>query len=118
MSETCSVALGARKLLRTFLVIALLVLQVILAVGGRYTKCPVDGAVAAEEPANSADTNALLGTVSLLPVDRAVADVLLDKARLLRLRGRIQPGMKICFLLENLLEGRAKGQEMAHRTNG
>ena len=113
-------------MLRTFLVIALLVLQVILAVGGRYTKCPVDGAVAAEEPAHSADTNALLGTVSLLSVDCAVADVLLDKASLLRLRV-FQPGMKNCFSPENLLvdlfseklkEFRLQGQEMAHVENG
>ena len=51
---------------RTFLVIALLVLQAILAVGGRYTEGPVDGAVAAEEPANGADTKALLNRVGLV----------------------------------------------------
>jgi len=99
---------------------------VALAVGGRYAKCPVDGAVAAEEPAHSADTNALLGTVSLLPVGSAVDDFLLDETSLLRLRV-FQPGMKNSFFLENLIvelfgkklkEFQLQRQEMAHVENG
>ena len=76
MSETCLVArasgiaadraaarrqvqvgVRARNSVAAFLVTMLLLWQATLAVSGRYTKRQVDDAVAAEEPANGANTS-------------------------------------------------------------
>ena len=95
------VGLRAGKFLNIFFAIALLVLQAILAVGGRYAKRPVDGAVAAEEPANGADTNALF-----------------QRAGLVRQWGQNQPNMAIDLFSEKLQDSRLQGKEMAHMANG
>ena len=95
------VELRVGKFLNIFFAIALLVLQAILAVGGRYAKRPVDGAVAAEEPADGADTNALLDRVSLP-----------------QQQGQTQTGLTSDLLLEKLLEARVQRKEMAHMANG
>jgi len=72
-----------------------------LVAGGRCAERQVDGVVAAEEPANGADANALLDRVSLP-----------------QLQGQIQPGLNIELLVEQLLDARAQGREMANMANG
>ena len=120
MSETCSVARAAEfianrpvarrqllvgvrggKFLKTFLATALLALQANLAVGSRYAKRPVDGTVAAKEPADGADTNALL-----------------QSAGLVRQWGQDQPNIVVDFSSKKLKEFQLQGHEMAHAVNG
>ena len=72
-----------RNVLETSFVIELMLSSATVVAGGRCTKRQVDGAVVAEEPANGADTNALLDRVSLP-----------------QLQGQIQTGLNIELLVE------------------